>query len=259
VSLRVVAALALGLAGAPAFGQTIAFPRIDPVPKPLLPVLLDRAPEPGDRWVYSTPVPSGSYRETVEVTAREAWGGGWRYRVETSAIAGAIETEWFVTPDGSVWLGAEWQNGALAVEPSKPTRVIRAGRKRNGLRRRTVWDPFAGSTIVWLPGTGSALRIRHRGRVHVGEKVPPAGDLWAGPTLGVRLATRSRAYCKDQIPPIASQLLPDRRREELLAWYDETLGLVAWQRTASEGCGWPALRVLLSAEVGGATYPPPTD
>ena len=48
------------------------------------------------------------------------------------------------------------------------------------------------------------------------------------------------------------------RREQLTAWYDDALGLVAWQRSTSKGCG-PGLveRVLLSAEVGGVAFPPP--
>lgn len=39
---------------------------------------------------------------------------------------------------------------------------------------------------------------------------------------------------------------------------DGELGLVAWERTMSKGCGYgPVTRALLSAEVGGVVFPAP--
>jgi len=235
----------------------VSFTVLDPVPAPAPPPFVGRVPELGDRWVYSTPVPSWEQLETVEVIGLERWGDGWRALVETRSIPRTDLTEWFFRPSGAVLHGDEWRDGVLAFDVAKPRLLVPAGSKRKqGIRRSGVWDPRAGSPTTWKPGTGSELPVRHRGRLRLGPVLPGAGP-WPGAALQLELNVRSRSYCKLTESPFYSELVQARRRDQLLAWYDDTLGLVGWQREAT-GCGHGTVeRVLLSAEVGGVAFPAP--
>jgi hypothetical protein len=252
-------ALVLLLVSSPALAQVASFTFSDPVPKLQLPPFVDRVPELGDRWVYSTPVPSWQNLETVEVIALEPWGEGWRYLVETSSIARSEVSEWFFRPDGTVLHGDEWRGGALAFDAPRPSVVIRDGAKRRqAVRRSGMWDPHAGSTLTWKWDTGSELRVRHLARLRVTRDPDAGGGPWPAPALRFDLAVRSRSYCKVSSSAWYSELVRAVRRERLVAWYDDELGLVGAERSMSDGCAHAAVeRVLLSAEVGGVVFSAP--
>jgi hypothetical protein len=243
-----LAAVLLALLTALAGASQVPFGNfLDPVPNLALPPFLDRAPQLGDRWTYNAPAPSWIEQSEVEITALEPWGDGWRYLVETRSIAiGVAESEWFFLADGRVLQGDEWTDGALSFDVSEPSVVV----GRSPLRARREKLRRSG---VMLPLT-LGLPIEHRGRTRTRavEGSPP----WPSAVWELEARWRAASYCRIEAFPGLPTLEATTRREALVAWYDDGLGLVAWQRSTSKGCAMsPHARVLHAATVGGVTVP----
>lgn len=215
---RILALCSALLALAPSLGHA------DPA---LLPPLLDRAPDAGDRWVYQVEPIAGPafWAVIVEVVEKSAVASGWRCLVEDhrepiDPTAGApsptVRREWWFGTDGSIWLGDAWLDGELSVDLRAPLLVLRALPEPDGERRR-------------FGHLGWPRAVKRRGWIRSELPVVLPGARREGVDYTLRLR--------------------DRSRTTLSATYEDSFGRIAW--TDQIGLA----RTLTWASVGGVPYP----